>query len=89
MTAFSPRIEFVISATNMRSGVGRLKMTTQNLLLLFAVSYAYAEKSVDDRLALQHRFTIWVRLGKFWSNLEAVTFLKRLCHGPNLINLEY
>ena len=34
-------------------------MTTQNLLLLFAVSYAYAEKSVDDRLvALQHLFSI-------------------------------
>ena len=55
-------------------------MTTQNLLLLlFAVSCANAEKSVDDRLvALQHWFTIWVQLAKFWSNLEAVTFLKSL-----------
>ena len=79
----------MISVTNMRSGVSRLKMKTQNLLLLFAVSYAYAEKSVDDRLvALQHLFTIWVQLAKFWSNLEAVTFLKSLCHGQNLINLE-
>ena len=74
-----------------------MKMTTQNLLLLFAVSYAYAEKSVDDRLvALEHLFTIKVRLAKFLSNLrvslllfEAVTFLKCLCHGQNLINLEY
>ena len=68
----------MISVTNVRSGVGRLKMTTQNLLLLFAVSYAYAEKSVDDRLALQHRFTIWVRLGKFWSNLETISRSKKI-----------
>ena len=58
---------------------------------------AHAEKSVDDRLvAVKHLFTIWVQLAKFWSNLrvslmlfEAVTFRKSLCHGQNLINLEY